>query len=326
MRQAVKRWGMILGGAALIWGTSGGWGGAGELHKVRVTVGQRGLWDTTMGFVIGEKKGFFAREGITLDIFYTRGGAETLQPVATGNAEFGWANGTFGVLGAYEKGAAVKIVSAEFTGSDVFWYVKADSPYRTFGDLVGQKIGFSSPGSSSHVILLRMMELSKFTAEAVPVGGVPDNFTAVMTGQIAAGWAVPPFRLADAQKGLVRIIARGDEFKELKDITFRVNIANAAFLKKSPDVARAFLRAYQRSLDYMYANSKEAMAAFADFNKLSPEVADLAFQFYPKRSLALSPVKGVEFQVKKAVDFKFLTKELTKEQLQDLIAREYLPR
>ncbi len=299
---------------------------ADELTTVRVTVGQRGNWDTTMAFVTGEKEGFFAKEGIKLDIFYTKGGAETLQPVSTGNADFGWANGTFGVLGAYDKGAKIKIVSASFTGVDAFWYVKADSPYKKFQDLAGKKVGFSSPGSSTNLVILRMAELAGVKLEAVPVGGIPDNYTAVMTGQIASGWSVPPQRIEEIKKGTLRIIARGIDFPDLQGITFRVNIANADYLKKNPAVARAFFRAYQRALDYIYDKQSAVIPEFAKLNKTSPEIAEESLKFFPRKGLALQPVAGMEYQVEKAVDFDFLKKKLTRQQLDDLIDLSYLPK
>jgi NitT/TauT family transport system substrate-binding protein len=297
-----------------------------ELSTVRVTVGQRGNWDTTMAFMTGEKEGFFTKEGIKLDIFYTKGGAETLQPVSTGNAEFGWANGTFGVLGAYEKGAKIKIVSASFTGVDLFWYVKGDSPYRKFQDLAGKKVGFSSVGSSTHLVLLRMAELAGVKLEAVAIGGIPDNYTAVMTGQIAAGWAVPPQRVDEIKKGMLRVIARGADFPELQGITFRVNIANADYLKKNPAVARAFFRAYQKALDYNYENPKSVIPEFAALNKTSLEIAEESLKFFPRKGLELAPVAGLEYQVEKAVEFGFLKKKLTQQQLDDLVDLSYLPK
>ena len=37
-----------------------------------------------------------------------------------------------GVLGAYSKGAPVRVISAETTGAnDLYWYVKADSPIKS---------------------------------------------------------------------------------------------------------------------------------------------------------------------------------------------------
>lgn len=59
--------------------------------KVRVAIGQKGLWDT-MVTIHGIEEGFFAKEGLDVKVTWTRGGAETLQAVITGSVDFAFAN------------------------------------------------------------------------------------------------------------------------------------------------------------------------------------------------------------------------------------------
>jgi NitT/TauT family transport system substrate-binding protein len=54
-------------------------------EKVKVAIGQRGLWDT-MATVVGVEKGLFAKENLDVEIVWTRGGSETLQAAITGCA------------------------------------------------------------------------------------------------------------------------------------------------------------------------------------------------------------------------------------------------
>ena len=88
--------------------------------KVRAAVGQRGNWDTLF-ISQGIDAGIFKREGIEVEITWTRGGAETLQAVITDSADLAIANGMLGVIGAVSKGAPLRIVSAQMTGApDLF--------------------------------------------------------------------------------------------------------------------------------------------------------------------------------------------------------------
>ena len=66
--------------------------------KVRAAVGQRGNWDTLI-ISQGTEAGIFKREGVEVDITWTRGGAETLQAVITDSADVAIANGILGVIG-----------------------------------------------------------------------------------------------------------------------------------------------------------------------------------------------------------------------------------
>ena len=91
-----------------------------------------------------------------------------------------------------------RIISAEMTGAnELFWWVKADSPIKTLKDADGKTIAFSSPGSSSNLILLTLLKQMGSKAKPVPTGGVPGTYTQTMTGQIDIGWSVVPFALKD---------------------------------------------------------------------------------------------------------------------------------
>jgi len=126
----------------------------GQLQTLRLAIPQKGLFDTTMPTVMADKMGFLKEEGIKPEIFWTSGGAETVRVVTAGSADIGLATGTESVITAFVKGSPVRIISSEITGSpDIFWYVRADSPYRAIKDLDGKSVGYSRPGSSTHMIL-----------------------------------------------------------------------------------------------------------------------------------------------------------------------------
>ena len=55
---------------------------------LRLAVGQRGLWDTSVA-ELGQRGGIFGRHGLTLDILYSQGAAETLGAVISGSVDIG---------------------------------------------------------------------------------------------------------------------------------------------------------------------------------------------------------------------------------------------
>src|SRR5258708_3992462 len=81
----------------------------------RIAVGQRGLWDTSV-VELGQRGGFFRMHGITLDILYTQGGGETQQAAISGGVDLGVSAGPLGLLGAFAKGAPLRIIGAGMTG------------------------------------------------------------------------------------------------------------------------------------------------------------------------------------------------------------------
>ena len=82
---------------------------------LKLTIGQRGNWDTSIA-QLGTKAGIFKKHGLELEMIYTSGSGETLQPVIAGSVDLGLAVGTLGAIAAYSKGAPVRIIGAEATG------------------------------------------------------------------------------------------------------------------------------------------------------------------------------------------------------------------
>ena len=72
-------------------------------------IGAPNNWDTCIPDV-GARAGIFKKHGLNLDIVYTNGGGETLQAVISGSVDIGMGAGTSSVLGAFAKGAPIRIL------------------------------------------------------------------------------------------------------------------------------------------------------------------------------------------------------------------------
>src|SRR5215211_1534856 len=108
--------------------------------RLGVAVGARGVGET---FVpeLGQNAGVFKKHGLVLDILYTQGGGETQQVVISNSAQIGVAPGVMGVLGAYAKGAPVRVIGSSFSGgSQLYWYVRSDSPIQSIRDTDGKTV------------------------------------------------------------------------------------------------------------------------------------------------------------------------------------------
>src|SRR5258708_39908181 len=76
---------------------------------LKLTIGQRGNWDTAIT-QLGTKAGIFKKNGIELEMVYTSGSGETLQPVIGGAVDLALAVGTLSPIAAYAKAAPVRII------------------------------------------------------------------------------------------------------------------------------------------------------------------------------------------------------------------------
>ena len=186
-----------------------------QTDSLKVAISQRFFWDSS--FVeFAEKAGFFKEAGLSVEPFYTDGGAATLTTVLSGSADIGLSNGLLGVIGAYVKGAPVRVISAQMTGAgELYWYVKSDSPIQSLKDPAIKTVSFSSPGSSSNLILLALMKQAGSNAKTVATGGAPATLTQIMTGQIDVGWAAAPFGLRQLNENQIRVIAKTTDVPQL---------------------------------------------------------------------------------------------------------------
>jgi NitT/TauT family transport system substrate-binding protein len=253
-------------------------------------------------------------------MLYTQGGGETMQAVISGSADIGIAAGTTGVLGAFSKGAPLRILAAGTTGaSDLYWYVPANSPIKSFHDLNGKTAGYSTNGASTHTTLLALIKFYGVNAKAVASGASAVTLTQAMSGQIDVGWASPPFGLEQLQKGEIRIIARGSDVPSTRDQTVRVHIVNASVLSQRHDVVRRFMQAYRESLDFLYDNP-QGVKIFAQYAKVSEALAiRIRDEFLPKQAEQPDKVSGLDAITQDAITFKVLQAPLTKEQIGELV-------
>jgi NitT/TauT family transport system substrate-binding protein len=180
-------------------------------------------------------------------------------------------------------------------------------------------MGYSRPGSSTHLVAQALAEHFKVKPKLVSTGGVPDTRTQVMSGQIDAGWSAPPYNLDLVNDGKVRIVARGTELPAMNEQTVRVNAASVKFLKEKRDVARRFMKAYHESIEWVYANPEKAAQWYAGFAKITPEVALQTHKIFPRQSVAGWPVRGLKQNLEDAVQGKQLAKPLSEAEAQKLL-------
>ena len=290
-----------------------------------VAISQRGFWDSS--FVeFAEAAGFFKEAGLEVEPFYTDGGASTLTTVLSGSADVGLSNGLLGVIGAYVKGAPVRVISAQMTGAgELYWYVRPDSGIKSLKDTAGKTVAFSSPGSSSNLILLALLHQAGVAAKPLAAGGAPATLTQVMTGQIDVGWAAAPFGLQNIIDGKIMVIARTTDVPQLANQTIRVNVANAEALKTKRAVIEKFMRVYWRAVEWAYQNPR-AIEIFAQNMKLTMPIARKAVdEFYPKAGLQIGEIKGLDLTLKDALEYKYIPAAKTPQDIAGLFDILYKP-
>ena len=285
---------------------------------VKMTIGQRGNWDTSITH-LGDKAGIFNKHGLQLEMIYTSGSGETLQPVIAGGVDLGLAVGTLGAIAAYAKGAPVRIIAAQATGAADYWYAKNPS-IKTLKDTNGHTIAYSTNGSSTHSVVRAFLDEFKLTAKPQATGNPSATLTAVMTDQVDVGWASPPFGLKEMEEGKIHLVARATDAALVRGQTIRVLVANTDALARRMDVIERFMKAYRESIDYMYSSNPPVIADYAEFARVpEPMAKRVRDEFFPKGLVNPDQIHGLDSLMSEAVNLKFIPAPLSKEQTAELI-------
>ena len=288
-------------------------------ESLKIAIPQKGNWETSIT-EMGMQAGLFKKEGLDLEIVYTEGGPQTVQAVISGSVDVGMQNGLLGIIGAYAKGAPVRVISAGMTGSpDLYFYATTASGIKSLKDADGKTIGFSGPGSSTDLVVRSALQQENVKAKPTRTGGIPGTFTAVMSGQVDIGWAVPPFGLQDIKDGKIAIVFRGRDVKALANETVRVNIVGAETLAAKHDALVKFSKAYAASVDYVYEHD-DSLKWYAETNHISLEQArQTRDDFYPHANVQFAEIKGLDLAIQQAEEFKFIAKQMKPEDLKGMI-------
>src|SRR4029078_8223804 len=312
------RWSGLLIGAAVAASLSTGQAALAQDH-LKLAVGARGVGETFVA-ELGQDAGIFKKHGLALDIFYTQGGGETIQVVISNAAQVGVAIAFLATIGAYSKGAPVRIIGSTYTGGNqLFWYVRAASPIKSLKDAAGKTVAYSTNGSSTHTSVLALKKFTGVDFVPTQTGAAPGTYTQVMSVQIDVGWAGAPFGVDAVEQGKTRVVAKASDDPVLDRQTIRLLIANSNEMAKRPEVFVRFMRAYREALNWVYT-TPEGLSAYAKWASISEPTAKRALaEFLPKAAVDPDRISGVDDVIADAVTFKYIPVPLTKQQLGELI-------
>jgi NitT/TauT family transport system substrate-binding protein len=285
---------------------------------LKVAIPQRGSWDAGVA-ELGERGGIFKKHGLKLEILYTSAGPESIQALIGGSMDIATASGVSAALGTFAKGAPIRIIGSEMTGSpDLYWYVPADSPIHKVEDFNGKTVAYSLTGSSSHAALLALIAQYHLTAKPTSTGNIAATITQTMTKQVDVGFGAAPFGLDLVESGKARIIATGNDVASLRTRTVRVNLTNVSNLEKRHDLIVRFVQGYKDTVDWMYSDPA-ALKIYQEYSGLPESIVKKVGQLIPKDSMRIDQVSGMDQIMADAVAGKFIPAPLTAEQIKDLV-------
>lgn len=218
-------------------------------------------------FYPAQEKGFFREEGLEVTIEAGKGSADVIQNVASGAAEFGFADASAVAL-AKTRGLSVTLVAMVHYKTLMSIITRGPSGINKPADLVGKRIA-STSGDAVRTVMPAFAKLNGFDADKVNFVTVAHSAKAsmLMAGQVDGVCdylsAFPIYRsAATAEKLELRAIAYSDFGL---DIYSNGIVVADDTLRSKPDLVKSFVRSIVRGLAFAASQREEAVRVFRKF-------------------------------------------------------------
>ncbi|MBM4262452.1 MAG: ABC transporter substrate-binding protein [Deltaproteobacteria bacterium] len=247
-------------------------------------------------FWIMPDAGFYKQEGMDVDTLFILSSPTAAKATLAGDISISSQNSQVvsdsGLAGGdlVAMGAVVNMVP---------FYIMSIPEVRTVADLKGKSVGISRFGAASD--FGTRMFLGKHGLEAgkdvpfIQIGGQPEIAVALSKKLIAAAAMSQPSAAVAEQQG-ARLLAN-----MVKDEIPFVHLAittTKRFLKEKRPQAKAFLRAYARSMHFLYNRKEETLAIIQKYTKVKdPKILDATLKYGYEFMEKIPLVKPAGFQV-----------------------------
>lgn len=232
-------------------------------------------------YAVAMEKGFFKKRGVDITgILTSTGGGTSVRNTLAGDLPYGEV-ALPAAIEAIRAGQPIKIVCAGVESvADILWIAKPDSPMTSIKDIVGKKIGYTSPGSVTNMLILMAMKAQGIDASKVtlvPAGGIGANLTAVLSGAIDAGMTGEP--LWSQQKSKVKPVFWTKDVLP-PNMTQTVGIVTEDFAKAHPDKIRAIIEGRREGVLFIAAHPDEAADITAKAYNIDPALTREVFKHF----------------------------------------------
>jgi NitT/TauT family transport system substrate-binding protein len=244
---------------------------AAELEKpsLKLAVGGKSLI-AYLPLTIAERRGYFTKEGLDVEINDFQGGSKSLQALVGGSADV--------ACGAYEhtlhmaiKGQSIKAIALQANSFGLVVGVGKEkaSSYKSLQDLKGMKVGVTAPGSASAIglkMLLAKAGLPDSDVSVVGIGGGASAVVAVKSGKVDAVANFDPVISILERDAAIKTILDTRQEKDLNYLYGGPFAASAFYLQSDfveryPKTTQAFANAVSAALAWMAKASTDEIVA-----------------------------------------------------------------
>ena len=251
--------------------------------KVRFPIGASSKTFSYGPLWLGQKLGYFEREGLDVQIVVMRGTPITIQALATESIYV--ANvGTDGVIGAVDKGLDLAMIGSLL--NNLSMSLVAAKPYKTFDDLRGKTIGSQTITTGTGFALRLVLRAHGLEYprdyQILNVGGVTDRYIALQSGQIAATPLSVPLDISAKQQGFNVLGYFADD---LPNYFLNPYTVKRSWAEKNRPLVVRYMKAMVQTHRWLFDNRDAACAHLSKEMSITPENCRFAWDYSVKNRI-----------------------------------------
>jgi NitT/TauT family transport system substrate-binding protein len=210
-------------------------------------------------YAVAMAKGFFKQRGVDITgILTSSGGGTSVRNTLAGDVPFGEV-ALPAAIEAINAGQPLRILCGGTDSvGDILWVTQKGGPIHSLKDLVGKKIGFTSPGSVTNMLILMAMKhegIDPSQVKLVAAGGIGANLSAVVNGAVDAAMSSEPVWSENADKVQVAFWIRDILPHNMMQT---VGVTTADFARENPAKLRAIIAGRRDGVEYIQAHPDES--------------------------------------------------------------------
>jgi NitT/TauT family transport system substrate-binding protein len=235
--------------------------GYGAAQSESITVTHYGSAFYGAPYAVALSKGYFKQHGTDITGFLTSaGGGTSVRNMLASDLPFGEV-ALSAAVAAINHGEPLKIVFGGVdTIDDIVWVAKKGSPLHDFNDIHAKRVGFTSPGSATNMIILMALQnrhVSKSDVHLVAAGDIGAVLSAVLNGAIDVGMTGEP--VWSENESRLRVVFRSCDVVPC-NMMQSVGVTTDAYLATpaGKKTLAAIIAARRDGVAYIYAHPDEA--------------------------------------------------------------------
>jgi ABC-type nitrate/sulfonate/bicarbonate transport system substrate-binding protein len=247
---------------------------------------------SSLPLTVAERKGFFVREGLNLEVVPIPGGTDRIVAALDKGEIDAGKNATPYLIQAVLKGSDAVAIVAQTTNPVYSLIVRPE--IKSFADLTGKLIGLSTAGDTITLSALRLLaskglKAADFRAKAVV--GTPARFECLKSGECAAVPMGQPEDLSAINQGYPRLAFT---YEAGADLIFNVDMARRAWGEKNKELLVRMVRGFAAAYRFMNdaKNHDEVRNIVKESLKISDETTRQIFRPYTEPDKNVLPRQG----------------------------------